>query len=433
MSVLNNNKRTPPHQGTENSRLKPFRLLFIVFPAALILAACPPPGGDTSPTDQNGGTTSPEGRGTITPPPGGTTSPAFTTTVTGTVRDSSGTALTGASISVLTEPPRPENENRPADSKPDGSFTLQVKHTGTLTFRLKAEHTCYEPFTTPRITITPSPPGSRQVDPISLTPKPEPTGARRYTFTPKGPPADKKFKLTLNCVREIGLYEFNAFSGTVITTKATEEGITALNDRLNMITEISLPPTLTRIGDHGLSRNYGLQGTLMIPRNVQIVKQNGLSSIGNPFAPASPAPVVAFETGSKLREIGVDGFKDSALKDFTFPDNLETIESGAFFRARFSFSPEFPSPGTLIIPAKVSKIGNGAFKFLQGGITTLDIRSTQLAKPTGAAPSAYPLQRTLIQDAVGITAVKLPADVYDSYTPDERTAIFGSIPLTPVP
>ena len=234
-------------------------------------------------------------------------------------------------------------------------------------------------------------------------------------------------------MREIGFYEFNASNGSIIRDKATEEGITTPKGRANMITEISLPPTLTTIGRNGLSFHNGLQGTLVIPRNVQIIEQDGLDSTGNPFDPASLAPVVAFETGSKLREIGVNGFKDSALKDFTFPDNLETIESGAFLRARFSFSPEFPSPGTLIIPARVSKIGNGAFASLQGGITTLDIRSLRLKKPDDAAPSAYPLQRNLIQGAAGIIAVKLPADVHNSYLPGELTTIFGSIPLTPVP
>ena len=66
------------------------------------------------------------------------------------------------------------------------------------------------------------------------------------------------------------------------------------------------------------------------------------------------------------------------------------------------------------------------------GITALDIRSDRLAKPTGATTN-FPLGNNLFQGVTGITEIKLPAGVYDSYTPAERSAIFGSIPLTRVP
>ena len=132
-----------------------------------------------------------------------------------------------------------------------------------------------------------------------------------------------------------------------------------------------------------------------------------------------------FETRSRLTTIGNSGFRQSFLKNFTFPENIETIEDLAFFTTEFS-----PS-GTLIIPAKVSKIGNRAF-MLAAGITAVDIRSDRLAKPTGAAAN-FPLGNGLFQNVTGIAEIKLPAGVYDSYTSAERTAIFGTIPLTRVP
>ena len=139
----------------------------------------------------------------------------------------------------------------------------------------------------------------------------------------------------------------------------------------------------------------------------------------------SPAPpAVVFETGSRLRSIGDSAFLNSRLKDFTLPENLETIESLTFFRTRFSFITDFSSPGTLIIPSEVSRIGNNAFQGVRG-ITAVDIRSDQLFKPDGAAGS-FPLGNNLFQGVSGITQIKLPQRVYDSYTKAQLQAIFGS-------
>ena len=53
-------------------------------------------------------------------------------------------------------------------------------------------------------------------------------------------------------------------------------------------------------------------------------------------------------------------------------------------------------------------------------------------KPSGATAN-FPLENNLFRNVTGITEIKLPAEVYDSYTATERSAIFGTIPLTPVP
>ena len=98
---------------------------------------------------------------------------------------------------------------------------------------------------------------------------------------------------------------------------------------------------------------------------------------------------------------------------------------------RLSFSADFSPSGTLIIPSKVSKIGNQAFSLVTG-ITVVDIRSDRLAKPDGATDS-FPLSTNLFRLVTGITEIKLPAGVYDSYLPADRSAIFGTIPLTRVP
>lgn len=62
-----------------------------------------------------------------------------------------------------------------------------------------------------------------------------------------------------------------------------------------------------------------------------------------------------FESGSRLKTIGQRAFHAAGLRDFTLPENLETIGELSFINARFTF--QFDRPGTLTIPAKVSKIG----------------------------------------------------------------------------
>ena len=79
----------------------------------------------------------------------------------------------------------------------------------------------------------------------------------------------------------------------------------------------------------------------------------------------------------------------------------------------------------------VSKIGAQAFLSVTG-ITAVDIRSDRLRNPDGATAN-FPLGDNLFQGVSGITEIKLPQTVYDSYIAAERSAIFGSITLNPVP
>ena len=283
------------------------------------------------------------------------------------------------------------------------------------------EHPCSEPFT--GAAVTASAQGSHDAGALKLTLKSEPAGTARYSITPR---TAGGFKLTVNnCVREIVHREF-ASGGTIIRNKATAEGV----NRSSLLTEIELPPTLRQIGPNSLSLHISMSETLNIPRNVETIGDEAFS--GNGFS----GYTVAFETGSKLKSIGGNGFRLNDLRDFRLPENLETIDLEAFFRTNFLFSTGFSPAGTLIIPAKVSKIGNQAFaRGSSGGsgITAVDIRSKELAKPDGALAADFPLQPNLFQNVTGITEIKLPQTVYNSYTPAERSAIFGSITLNPVP
>ena len=356
-----------------------------------MLAACPPPGG-------GGGSTT------------------YTTTVTGTVTASAAGEtsidLPGAMVSAVTTPAN--SANQPVTSGPDGAFTLQVKHAGS--FRLKVGNTCSEPFTSAAVTASAD--GTHNAGALRLTLKPEPAGTARYSITPR---TAGGFKLTVNnCVREIGNGEF-ASNGTIIAAKATAEGVNASF----LITEIDLPPTLRKIDNEGLWGNFSVSGTLRIPRNVETLITRALQGVGASTSANPDGYILSFEAGSKLKFIGANAFRVNRLKDFRFPENLETIDLGAFQNARFFFSTGFFPAGTLIIPAKVSKIGEQAFRSSQG-ITVVDIRSKQLAKPVGAVAADFPLQPNLFQNVTGINEIKLPAEVYDSYTKAQLQAIFGS-------
>ena len=74
------------------------------------------------------------------------------------------------------------------------------------------------------------------------------------------------------------------------------------------------------------------------------------------------------------------------------------------------------------------KIGERAFALGSSGgsgITTVDIRSDRLAKPSGATAN-FPLGDNLFQNTTGITSITLLQKVYDSYTKAQLQAIFGS-------
>ena len=402
MTSFAKNKRTlSPVGETVHSRLRLIGLLLAAAAIALLLAGCPPPGA-------GGGVSKPS---------------AFTTTVTGSVQDKEfSTGLSGVKVSALTAPANPEN--KPAESDADGNFTLQVKHSGT--FKLAVGNaTCYEDFTTADITASAD--GSHNARAIGLTAKPEPTGAARYTFTPKGPAADKKFKLTVNCVREIGNNEFNAYTlGGIIKAKAAAEGLNNTQAQ-SMITEISLPPTLTKVGDSAFSGHALMQGTLTVPRNVETIGNEAFSELGRNTGLNKSVVIVKFESGSRLKTLGDSAFQAGFLRNFALPDNIETIGRRAFYAAGFNCTPNFPK--TFTIPAKVSKIGNEVLGFPRSTgrvFTTFEVRSDALAKPVGGS-TPFPLGNDLFQNInSGITKITLPQAVYDSYTKAELQAIFGS-------
>lgn len=168
--------------------------------------------------------------------------PVYTTTVSGIVTasppgESLSINLPGTMVSALTT--LADLVNQPVTSRSDGSFTFQVKHSGS--FKLKLGNPCCEPFTS--TTIKASADGSHDAGVISPTLVAEPAGTARYSITAQSFDPNE-YKLTVNCVRAIRDNEFDT-DGRIIKTANVSNGIPLLTT----ITEIVLPPTLKSIGE----------------------------------------------------------------------------------------------------------------------------------------------------------------------------------------
>ena len=420
-------KRTPPppHQGTFNHRFKIIGPLFAAFPAALLLAACPSPGG--TPTGGTGGTT----------PGGGGKNPApttYTTTITGTVQDASrtGLGLPRATVSASTKP-----EPTTTTTGPDGAFSLQVTHSGSFT--LTATKTCYGTSTTPSITLTGSGPFNAKA--IALTPV-EPTGSKRFDLTPN---ADgSTYTLTIaDCVRTIAPGEFASESWRVtdpadstrqITAATKLAGLLGSTNQDRKVTAIELPNSLVNIREGGLAQHRAVNGELIIPAAVESIGKEAFYALSG-YSNRSTMSL-KFAPNSKLKAIGDTAFQDSKIVGLSrLPDSLESIEAFAFFNA---FAADVQS---FTIPANVKRVGGSAFVGipLSRFTGTLTIESPHVTRTPPLDPPNTPGAKTgrlgdnLLATALGggtptnqLTAIYLPRVVFEKYNQADLNAIFGT-------
>ena len=353
--------------------------------------------------------------------------------VKGTVRDSSGAPLPGATVSASTTPPVTTKTGS------DGTFSLQINHSGSLKFDLTVEKACYETAPAKSVTLTNNTPYDAGV--TTLTLKPEPTReSDRYTLTEK---ADGSYKLTVKeCVTAIPQSTFSTLNapGAGLTRSPILQRLVVSSGKAitAVLTEIELPSTLKTIGKGAFYRNPAVTGNLTIPRNVTTIGDLAFTLLGSGTfigkgpsnIASSQAPAITFETGSKLTSIGVNAFGTSGSKRaLVLPEDLETIGARAF---TFFVMPA----ADLVIPENVSSIGEKAFASFAGINDGVTIRSANLAKVGTSSPlgnnlfgvpgsGAEPRSST-------ITTIKLPFEVYNSYLNTSSTprsdldAIFGS-------
>ena len=397
MTLSLNSKRTPPspHQGTFNHRFTIIGPLFAAFASALLLAACPSPGG-----------------GGKNPAP-----TTYTTTITGTVQDASrtGLGLPGAAVSASTKP-----EPTTTTTGPDGTFSLQVTHSGSLSLTLTAQKACYEPSAPKSITLSKDTP--YKADVIELNLGAEPQDNNRFTLKQNpGTAANPTYTLTIaDCVRTVTPGEFASDPSTAPTTITSN---TRLAGRLgtsprSRVTAIELPDTLRTIENRAFNDHLGITGEFTIPAAVESIDVAAFQRLGQ-----IGKPRLRFAQDSRLKTIGNVAFLYAQISAMSpLPQSLETIGLRAFEDAFASAAG--PSLSNFVIPENVRSVGDYAF-----GSTvfngTLTIRSPHLTPATGSLGRSIFTEVGAAAVTQEFTKIVIPRAVFTSYTQTDLNAIFG--------
>ena len=137
-------------------------------------------------------------------------------------------------------------------------------------------------------------------------------------------------------------------SGYTIETIIIEDGITHIGARafknLGDLTELSLPRSLTSIGDSSLNHCFALESVIL---------PDGLEQIGS-YAFAECSSLKAVTIPGTVDTIGEMAFQECVrLESLTMGTGIKTIDFGAFYCCS--------SLRTLVIPESVERIENYAF------------------------------------------------------------------------
>ena len=426
MNLSSNSKRTPPppRRGTLNHRFTIIGPLFAVFASALLLAACPDPGGTGTSTGGGGGTDG----GTNTGGGGGTRPTTYTTTVNGTVQDrSTNIGLPGVAVSASTKP-----EPTTTTTGPNGAFTLEVTHSGTLPLTLTAQKACYEPPTPQNITLSKD--TRYNADVIELTIGPEPQDDNRFALDPNpdSTAANPTYTLTIaDCVRIITPGEFAADPATTSTTANTR--LTALGaSPTSKVTAIRLPDSLVRIEVQAFAGHEKVSGDLTIPPTVDYIGSGAFYRLSS--ASGSDQVNLNFAPNSKLKFIGSSAFSYARLRAFPrLPRSLETVEDDAFYLA------DHPRVSNFVILENVRELGSRAFGstgVLFAGTLTIESPHLRRTPPLNSSGGSHPprtgrLGNSIFSSAGGgissrFTSIILHKTVFDSYSQTDLDTIFGT-------
>ena len=387
---------------------------------------------------------------TLTSGKGGTAAVTYTTAVSGTVKDKElNIPLKNAEVFASTAP------GTTVKTRPDGSFTLQVTHSGSFTLTVRKDF--YQTLTTPGITAAAAP---LTLSVIQLTPAP-PQGAARFALTPDG--------CTSNCtltiaegVRIITQGEFAAVASNRNTTHPVDGTPIRMNSRLIgklgtgtgtvtipgpgtiphyslAVTRIVLPSSLVSIAELGFEGHWGVTQALTIPAEVRTIKAWAFQSLGKLGTGTPSAAVnlnVDFAAGSQLKTIEYGAFLESGIRTLgPLPESLETIGEQAFATTCIQSA-------NFTIPGNVKRIGDNVFSNMRPGNInnfsgTLTIESEHLTRtPVDKSQTITgTLGLSLFSRSAGaagptgatpFSAVKLPQNVYDSYPLGELNVIFGT-------
>ena len=198
----------------------------------------------------------------------------------------------------------------------------------------------------------------------------EPSEIPQMTFAPTATDSNKY--VVSNCSTSTGDVVIPSFVKVGTTNyPVTEIADYAFCENEN-ITSITIPNTVTRIGNYAFSKCFELAGDLIIPNSVttigdyafyctcvegELVIPDSVTTIGvYAFTEIGLTSVVL---GNGVKSIGEESFsKNYELENLVLGNNLETIGPWAFCYSAIR--------GELVIPDSVTTIGEGAFGYCSG-------------------------------------------------------------------
>jgi len=286
--------------------------------------------------------------------------------------DSSSSAETTTTTAVTTTTAAPAEDSSVPDESSEES-SEDTSDTETTTTTTVAESEPETTTTTSATTVTTTTTTTKKTTTTTTTAKPQPTvkilasgncGDKgdnvKWTFdengtvtiTGKGKMAE--YYSALYAIKEAGidLGTYNEKVKKAVVGNGVENIPTPTFHYLSKIEEISLPNTITEIGDY--SFNYcGIQN-IVIPNSVKTIGSNAFAASG----------LKKVTIPSSVKTIGFMAFCYTPLEEVILSEGIETIGEYAFTRC--------PNLKSVTIPASVKTIEEGAFAFVQWGSDTED-------------------------------------------------------------
>ena len=188
-----------------------------------------------------------------------------------------------------------------------------------------------------------------------------------------------------NTVTTIGNYAFSNCEGLVgitIPNSVTSIGSSAFSNCRGLL-GITIPNSVTTIGNYAFSSLTSILG-ITIPNSVETMGDHAFSN-------CSKLSVVTFEEGCKLTALNSYIFSSTALTSIDIPNSVTSIGSNAFLSCS--------SLASINIPNSVTSIGSYAFQYCSS-LTSIDIPNSVTSIGSNAFQSCSSLASINIPNSV---------------------------------